>query len=272
MKQNLLALFVLSAFTFSSCKKDKTDEQSFSPTNFVAGTNCLLSEIYSGTIENNATIFKYDDQNRISQISTKTNGKESPYITYSYNQYAINTKFLNRDYQYKLNENGLIDTEISISNDDISLNTQTIKYEYNTKGHLTKRTHDTDIKNLDPRFTTVQVSNIAITVFNYENGNLVGSTTTTESQNGKSVGTDYYEYYLDRLNNDPLVSFSLEHLKGRGSKNLLKRISSGNNGKTEQRFEYTFYDDGKISSKTTIIELDDLERFKNTVNFNYNCN
>lgn len=242
MKTQRVAVAVIIASAFFSCKKND-DKQA----------NCRIVTITTSSSGDNSVFnLTYNNDGRISTISTSGTSGSNKVFTYNGNTVIINT--VRSDGSFDSRDSLTLDAKrkplnIRKYSDEEGTNFTNFSFEYNGDDLL--KIHQTSDNSNSPE------TSVATNV----NGNMTALTS--------PAGTSTLEYFTDKKNipGDYLdVSSLIEYgLSVYPHKNLVKTIANGNS--SILNFNYEFNPDGTISRVTAT-----SGSTVSTVSYQYQCN
>ncbi|MFY8108990.1 MAG: hypothetical protein ACOVO9_08360 [Bacteroidia bacterium] len=228
-----IALLLLFALSFQSCKKEET--KSTNTPGYPDLTGCKVTRFYEGdgdtriTYNANGTIAKIEEYQSGELMNTNTYTYETGMARYS------NTSGREKG-DYVLNSSGRVTSSIIVYYQAQDPTTATsgvmTTYKYNSDGNL--------IEKQDEYNSSAGKTNY-LTTYTWNNGNLMKE---VEIGNNNNINIIEYEYYTDKSNalagTDAAMDFT-----GVQSKNLPKSQKDGESGLTIVNFTYEFNSSGK---------------------------
>ncbi|MCO4292218.1 hypothetical protein NF867_05000 [Solitalea sp. MAHUQ-68] len=255
-KITLSALVVTLLLTFGSCNNND-DNPNPNPGN----TSCVIS---SETDDANVKQidYEYDSQNRPVKIQEYTGGTPDGYenIAYSAGKVVVTSytqaNVKESEFTYTLDGNNrATKLDGTTTQDDGGFTMTSIistTFQYDSDGHIIKSVTTGTETSTDPQNPGPFNSTIT-TDFTYTNGNLTTMKMTIEAEGSpvQFVTTDTYEYYTDKNETRNIGDFS-EFFLGKGSKNLIKKVTSTSSGVSSVTdYVYETNSDKQITKQTT---------------------
>jgi hypothetical protein len=245
MKKITLILIGLTLLAGTSCKKDKTEE----PTPTPSATVCLITKEANddGSYTNNT----YNSNNQIiASNSYNASDSSSEDLTWTYvgNKVTVTGGMGGAVQNLYLNSKGLIDSgRVSLS----GLAELYIQITYNAAGEpITEATSGEIFGNPFEQTTTIEFTN--------------GNRTKETLDDGTTTDVTTYEYYTDKLNLSAKSeeAATLMH----SNKNLLKRMTNSDGSYTA--YTYEFDANGKVTKQTETSSTADVI----VTNYTWKCN
>ncbi|MDO1451199.1 hypothetical protein Q0590_33305 [Rhodocytophaga aerolata] len=228
-----IALYLLSLTFLTSCEKDDQGAR-------IAQTTpaCRLTKIYNPDKPTDYTIYKYDNEGKLTQAISYYEGQEDMVMNYEYNPQDQLTKHIVKNNRYW--DNGRQTTKGEVTTLEYNQKGQIAKYvqlnsipyneisyqskiettcEYDLEGNRTKNLQVTS------NSTTYHTSTFT-SIFTYQDGNCI------KAQFGQGAPSEFiteYEYYLDMENKQRSFSQSYYYSSLSSmtpSKNMMKKMTA----------------------------------------------